>query len=315
MVKVGIERRGFVLQNTDTKMTMPWFRFYNETIRDRKITRVCISTGQPKAVVLGVWVTLLAMASESPERGVLLISDDMPITFEEIVFECGVLSEIVASVLEAFQRMNMLAVDEETFHITNWNNRQFDSDNSTSRVKRYRQRKAEKPEQNDGDNGNDDETFQKRSNHVIESESESESDTESELPASGASAPPQKSTKPTTAEKLSSQAMFSALADVTKTDLALITGKDRGALNQAEKKMRDNGYTPQDVEAFGRWWYANDWRGKKGDPPTLQQVRSEWGKFKANGTPKTVPKTMQPPKRTPEQEAYYQELLAQDGRI
>lgn len=30
------------------------------------------------------------------------------------------------------------------------------------------------------------------------------------------------------------------------------------------------------VEKFGDWWYAEDWRGKQGQPPTLYQIRELW---------------------------------------
>jgi len=38
---------------------MPWFRFYNETLSDRKLMRVCRTTQLPKMVVLGSSVTQL----------------------------------------------------------------------------------------------------------------------------------------------------------------------------------------------------------------------------------------------------------------
>jgi hypothetical protein len=50
---------------------MPWFRSYSEALSDPKITRISGSMQLPKAHVLGVWLTLLAMANRSPERGCL----------------------------------------------------------------------------------------------------------------------------------------------------------------------------------------------------------------------------------------------------
>ena len=34
----------------------------------------------------------------------------------------------------------------------------------------------------------------------------------------------------------------------------------------------DSGYTSSDLEKFSDWWKKNDWRGVKGQPPTLGQV-------------------------------------------
>lgn len=75
------------------------------------------------------------------------------------------------------------------------------------------------------------------------------------------------------------QKMFTALADLCCFNLKLITAKERGMLNQTEKALREAEITPAKIEAFKAWWYANDWRGKQGQPPTLGQVRQVWGQF------------------------------------
>jgi len=83
--------------------------------------------------------------------------------------------------------------------------------------------------------------------------------------------------------KTPAQEMFEALATVCAWDLDLITEKQRGALNQTGKllrEMRGQTVTPTDVLAFGEWWRANDWRGKQGEFPRPDQVRAEWGRFK-----------------------------------
>jgi len=41
---------------------------------------------------------------------------------------------------------------------------------------------------------------------------------------------------------------------------------------------------PADIDAFGQWWYLNDWRGKKKQPPRPEQIAEEWGRFKMRGT-------------------------------
>jgi hypothetical protein len=98
--------------------------------------------------------------------------------------------------------------------------------------------------------------------------------------------PTLKKVKEPTVKQLESQAMFKALADLCQYDLDLIADKERGKLNQAEKKMRDKGYTPDNLKAFGDWWYSQDWRGKQQQPPTLTQIRETWGQFRnyQNGT-------------------------------
>jgi len=75
--------------------------------------------------------------------------------------------------------------------------------------------------------------------------------------------------------------MFAVLASVCQINLTTLTSTQRKQLNQSEKILRKDSATPADMEPFATWWYANDWRGKKGDAPRPAQVRETWGKFKA----------------------------------
>ena len=84
-----------------------------------------------------------------------------------------------------------------------------------------------------------------------------------------------------TQKQLDAQAMFSALAEVCQIDLVTITGTQRKQLNQSELRLRKANAAPADMGPFAAWWYANDWRGKKGDAPRPAQVRETWGQFKA----------------------------------
>lgn len=83
-------------------------------------------------------------------------------------------------------------------------------------------------------------------------------------------------------ELTESQLNFSALAKVCAIDVRVITKKQRGILNQTERTLREGvGITADDLVQYGEWWYNEDWRGKKGQPPTPAQVRDNWGKFAA----------------------------------
>ena len=56
--------------------------------------------------------------------------------------------------------------------------------------------------------------------------------------------------------------------------------------------LQDAAYTLEDLRIFWRYWHEQDWRGQKGQLPTLSQLRSEIGKIRtmapmapaANGT-------------------------------
>ena len=62
--------------------------------------------------------------------------------------------------------------------------------------------------------------------------------------------------------------MFDLLVNICKIDPNI----KRGHLNKTIKILTDSGYTAADLEKFSVWWNKNDWRGVKGQSPTLGQV-------------------------------------------
>ena len=77
-------------------------------------------------------------------------------------------------------------------------------------------------------------------------------------------------------------AHFVALAEVCRIDLSLATNNQKQQLGQSAKLLRDKAkVAPAEIARFGAWWYAEDWRGKKGQAPTPAQVREEWARFTA----------------------------------
>lgn len=60
------------------------------------------------------------------------------------------------------------------------------------------------------------------------------------------------------------------LADVCQLDYDANQGKIRKAAARLWKNGK--GYNPIDLRRFKIWWYQRDWRGQKGDLPTLQNV-------------------------------------------
>lgn len=128
-----IEKSGF------TKManTLPWFRVYAEILNDRKIKRICKRTGQSKALIIGVWVCLLALANDSPERGKLLVSTNTPYALPELEDETGLPGEILGQILDEFIIHGML----DGCEICKWDQRQFKSDNVAERVRKFREKR------------------------------------------------------------------------------------------------------------------------------------------------------------------------------
>lgn len=108
-------------------MTDTWFRFYASALNDPKVQR--LTPQQFKT-----WVNLLCLACMNNGR--------LP-----PVDECAfALRETEAAFHETFIALHNAGLidknvtDDETFHIHNWRKRQYKSDSSTERVKRYRKR-------------------------------------------------------------------------------------------------------------------------------------------------------------------------------
>jgi hypothetical protein len=163
----------------------PWLRLYNETLSDRKIARVCRDTGQPKALVIGVWATLLMLASESPRRGELLISDDLPLSPDEIRDETGLDATAFDAIIAGLASYALIDTSGDAWAICNWEKRQPPSDNSAERVRQHRQRQrtvTPPPSSNGGT------PLQKRNSNALDREEDKDRDKEGEK--SGAIAPP-----------------------------------------------------------------------------------------------------------------------------
>jgi DNA-binding transcriptional regulator YhcF (GntR family) len=106
--------------------------------------------------------------------------------------------------------------------------------------------------------------------------------------------PKLKTEKPKTEKTLTAnQVMVGILSKVTGLDYNLKTNLTRLA-KQAGDLVRA-GYAPEFVEreySTGGWWYSNDWRGKKDQRPTPEQVAQTIGQI-GPGTQQVVSTTPQ----------------------
>ena len=112
-------------------MSMPWFRFYKEFAGDPKVQ---------------------SMAEKYQRRLVMLFClqcDDSLVNLrdDEIAFSLRISTEELKETYDVFIDKGFISFDdEENILIENWNKRQFKSDNSTERVRKYRERKRNVPE-------------------------------------------------------------------------------------------------------------------------------------------------------------------------
>ena len=82
------------------------------------------------------------------------------------------------------------------------------------------------------------------------------------------------------------QEMFQALADVTKLDPAI--KRNAGRIGTVSAELIKAEYLPAHItrayQGDNCWWRRNDWRGKKGQPPTPEQIIATIGEaVKKNG--------------------------------
>ena len=113
-----------------------WLRLYTEITRDRKLRRI-------KPAFRWIWIAILCMAKESPIPGRLLLSENIPVTAEDIADEAAVTIKEVNQALQIFEEELMLHKENGIMVVTNWDKRQYESDSSKERVKKCRENKRD----------------------------------------------------------------------------------------------------------------------------------------------------------------------------
>lgn len=114
----------------------PWFRFYVEAMGDRKLRRLTPAQRW-------IWVAVLSAARESPQPGVLLVADDLPMTHVELADYAGVPAKDVNAAVALMEKLGMLVIADECICVPKFHARQFESDNVTARTQKHRERSRE----------------------------------------------------------------------------------------------------------------------------------------------------------------------------
>jgi hypothetical protein len=109
----------------------PWFRLYIEVIEDRKLRRL------PPAQ-RWVWIALLCAARKSPVAGIFLLSENVPGTLDDLADIAAIPLKDVQEAVAVFQQQDMVSVEGGVLVVTHWKERQFESDDSTARWRRWR---------------------------------------------------------------------------------------------------------------------------------------------------------------------------------
>lgn len=116
----------------------PWLRLYTKITRDPRLRRKPVS-------YRWTWIACLVIARKSPRPGYLIV-DNEPATDEDIADEAAIPVKDVKAAMKWLQQERgdeapFVDVAEGLRHVEGWDDKQFSSDTSKDRVKRYRQRR------------------------------------------------------------------------------------------------------------------------------------------------------------------------------
>jgi hypothetical protein len=148
---------------------MQWFRFYTEAISDKKLKRIARDSDLAMAHVIGIWTIILSMASESPERGKLLISADVPATVDDIsdAAGCNVTETFLKLLVTGLVTTDVTDDGHTVYVVAAWDKRQYESDSSAARVRKHR--KLQNAAKSNGDV-----TLQKRSGNAPDTDTDTD---------------------------------------------------------------------------------------------------------------------------------------------
>ena len=110
-----------------------WFRLYPETVWDRKLRRHPVACRW-------AWIVILCLASESPERGRLLLKDGLPLTVEDIADAAHIPVDEAQSAINTFLEQGMLLEDDGAWLVAKWGERQYEA-SSAERTRRWREKR------------------------------------------------------------------------------------------------------------------------------------------------------------------------------
>lgn len=104
---------------------MKWFRMYSGVLNDPKVQRL-------EPFLFKCWVNLLCYAAEN--------EGEIPGITEDIAFALRLSEDQAKEVIEELQARGLMEPTGDGLVPHNWENRQYESDSSTERVRRYRQK-------------------------------------------------------------------------------------------------------------------------------------------------------------------------------
>ncbi len=118
-------------------MSMDWFRWYHGTVSDPKLALIAKKAGQPRPVVIAVWIALLEHASQAEPRG-----DISDFDIETLAVALDIDDDAIHSIITAMTAKGMI-VDGG---IAAWDKRQPQrEDGAAERAKAWREKQKQQP--------------------------------------------------------------------------------------------------------------------------------------------------------------------------
>jgi hypothetical protein len=248
-----------------------WFRSWHGAPTDPKWLVVARRAQVAPGVVSAVFWALMDYASQHTDRG--SVKDFDVETYA--AFTGWEESEIIA-VLAAMTNKGIITPDDR---LAAWDKRQPKKEDPTATERQQRKRERDKLAERDNVVTDDDVTQDNATvtpchavshsvttDKIREDKIREEKTREEEIRVSPPVAAPAKPARVVTPG--SQQDMFGAIADTCQLDAKLKTGQ----IAKQAKALLEAGYTPAQVRSFPAWWQSHDWRGQRGNVPTLAQL-------------------------------------------
>ena len=118
-------------------MASLWLRLYTEIKRDRKLRRLPLAQRW-------LYVCVLCIAKESPVPGWLLLGENMLVTYEDLADEAAISVEEAKAGMQTFIDQQMIEEVEGRWRVRTWDTRQYESDNSTERWRKWKENKDQR---------------------------------------------------------------------------------------------------------------------------------------------------------------------------
>jgi hypothetical protein len=213
-------------------MANPWFRLYSEFAHDPKIQML------PEAMQRRYVMLMCLKCSETLET----------LHETEIAFQLRLSEAELIETKQLFVSKNFI---DKQWNLLNWDKRQFVSDSSTMRVRKYRDKKKQP--------SNADETLQKRQSNAIDTDTDTEQKHK-------------KTTIVATPEGVS-DSVWQEFKNLRKVKKAPITQR---AIDKISEEASNAGWTLEKAleECIVRGWQAfkADWVAKKANPADIVRL-------------------------------------------